>query len=250
MMKKILFIIYLIIIIPYLCFAKTKIEEKIKVNYLEGNARYQQHANEEWLPLSEGDYLNAGDTIKVLEDSRIELKFNDGSVARFNENTTFIIQIQKKKGMIKKGIIRVKLIMGKVWANILKTLNVQAKFEVETATAVAGIRGTILRVDEDPHKPARSTLIKVYKGTIEVNPPYEIGKPYTEIKGPHEVPGPYEVPGPHEVSLEEWEEIVLQSKEQLVLSSEGKVVKKEPFDPSIDEARDEWVKWNMKRDKL
>jgi len=91
-------------------------------------------------------------------------------------------------------------------------------FEVSAARAVAGVRGTIFRVDATPliagtHPPKiRETVVRVTEGRVAVNAQVKkpAGKP--PPKGPR-----HEVPGPTEVTAEEWEKrfVELQAGHQV-----------------------------------
>lgn len=247
LLRKSILVLGLCALLPSVCFSGEIPTNRVSVSYLEGEAEYRKSGQEEWKALSKGVSLRPGDEISVSKRSRVELRFPDGSVTRFSGNTNFIIEEKDQQKDSGKGEIRVKLFLGKVWANILKALNLRSGFAVHTPTAVAGVRGTIMRVDlgED-----RSTLIKVYEGSVDVKPPHEIPKPCAREEGPREISGPERVEGPHEVSLEKWKEIItLKTNEQLLVSRGGKIVKKGAFDPELDWQRNEWVRWNMERDR-
>ena len=61
--------------------------------------------------------------------------------------------------------VSAKLRVGNVWASVTRTLGGEARFEVKTENAVAGVRGTTFRVDASKDK---SCVVKVYSGTVAV----------------------------------------------------------------------------------
>ena len=90
-------------------------------------------------------------------------------------------------------------------------------FEVSAARAVAGVRGTIFRVDATPliagTRPPkiRETVVRVTEGRVAVNAQVKkAAKP--PPKGPR-----HEVPGPTEVTPEEWDKrfVELQAGRQV-----------------------------------
>jgi hypothetical protein len=141
--------------------------------------------------------------------------------------------------------VKVDLSAGKLWANVKKLTTSDSSVEVKTSNAVAGVRGTVYRVNVEADK---SALVKVYDGEVYVaNPPRDASKPADKALQPHEVSGPHEVPPPyHEVSMEEWTAIV-KAMQQITISPEGKPSKPQDFDPRAD--LDDWVRWNQERDK-
>ncbi len=130
-----------------------------------------------------------------------------------------------------------------------KAFGPKKTFEVASANAVAGVRDTIWRmtVTED-----RSTLIRVYEGTVEVYNPF-VKPDYKPEDGgfraPREVRGPQEVPPPfREVTREEWEQIVLTQMMQVMVPAVGKPDRPTDFSAEEDQ-REEWVRWNQARDR-
>jgi hypothetical protein len=142
--------------------------------------------------------------------------------------------------------VKVDLSVGKLWAKVKKLSTSNSSVEVRTSNAVAGVRGTVYRVNVDNDK---SALVKVYDGSVYVaNPPRDASKPADKAILPHEVSGPHEVPPPvHEVSMEEWT-VIVKAMQQISISSQGVASKPQDFDPKAD--TDDWVRWNQERDKV
>ena len=207
------------------------------VSYLEGSA-FKSKDGKDWKPFMKGEFLGANESVKTGVRTRLELTLPDGSKVRFSENTFFKVEsllfTDEERGF------EIKAFFGKVWSKV-KKFKKASKFEVKTATAVAGIRGTTFRIDANED---RSSLVKVYEGEVSVNSlPTE-----DQEKGrkPKYISGPKEVPGPHEVSREEWSYIV-KSWQQISVSPEGVASKPVSFSPEED--RSEWVLWNQEMDK-
>lgn len=211
---------------------------KAYVTYLEGTA-FKSHDGKDWKPLSKGDALGAGDNVKTGAKSKLEIALPDGSKIRLSENTAFKVEsllfTEEERGF---GI---KVIFGKIWSKAARFKKV-SKFEIKTANAVAGVKGTTYRLDVNQDT---SSLVKVYEGEVYVgNAPAE-GEGDKGRK-PEYVSGPKEVSGPHEVTREEWTYIV-KSWQQITISSKGVPSKPVSFAPEED--RDEWVAWNQGMDK-
>jgi hypothetical protein len=233
--------------ILHFSYAYAKIEVKTDtaaVSFLEGKAEYKKKDDTKWNPLKKDEILKEGDEVKTLEKARLELTLSDKSMMRFAENSSFIItQLKSQKGE-KGGATNVKLLFGKFYGNVSKFTKKDSEFKIETKVAVAGVRGTIYRVDMEKDN---SYLTRVYEGKIEVaNPPYEIPKP-SAVGGPQPVPGPSQIEGPKRVTLDEWIEII-GALQQFTIAPDG-TRKKEKFSLEEDMKLD-WVKWNMERDKL
>ncbi len=215
------------------------------VTMTEGTVRVYAKGSEKGRLLKKGDTVGKEQEIQVAEKSRIELRFPDGSVMRLSEKTrlkmndvTFNTQTEGKS-------LKVGLTAGKIWMKVKRLVTSDSSVEVRTSNAVAGVRGTVYRVNvaED-----QSAMVKVYDGSVSVaSPPRDASKPADKSLAPHEVSGPHAVPPPyHEVSMEEWTAIV-KAMQQITISPQGVPSKPEDFDPKAD--ADEWVRWNQARDK-
>ena len=214
------------------------------VTRLDGQARAYAKGQRTGKALHKNDRLMKGQEVRVGERSRIELRFPDGTVMRFAERSTVRMDdiLYDPKTQEKK--VRVDLTGGKLWANVKKLVTSDSMVEVKTVNAVAGVRGTVYRVNVDEDN---SAVVKVYDGSV-----YVAGKqqgtaqqasppgPPVPVEGPHEVPPPY-----HEVTMEEWQ-VIVKSFQQVTISPKGVPSEPQDFDPQQD--RDDWVKWNQERD--
>lgn len=218
---------------------------KAKVALLKGSASVVKKGMAEAQPLAQEDMLAGGDRITTGKKSRIELKMPDGSFLRFDENTTFELQSIAFEKKQKRRKITISMILGKTWAKVSRLFGVKGRFEIATRTAVAGVRGTVYRMNINNDN---SVMVKVYWGEVVVNSAMQAkatDQP-VPITKPTKVKGPYPIPGPHPVSMEEWTYIV-KAFHQINIRPDGTVTK--PFRFSIKDDLDEWVIWNQKRDE-
>lgn len=215
------------------------------VTRLDGNALVHTKGTKAGKPLKKNDKIVKGQEVKVGEKSRIELKYPDGSVMRFAERSVIKMDDITYDGKNGNKSVKVDLGSGKVWAHVKKLVTPDSKVEVKTVNAVAGVRGTVYRVNvEEDH----SALVKVYDGAVNVTGvPKEPAKPAGQFTAPVPVAGPHEVPPPyHEVSMEEWT-VIVQAMQQVSISPQGVASKPQDFTPQQD--MDDWVRWNQERDK-
>lgn len=211
-------------------------EGKALATYLEGTA-FKSIDGKEWKPVLKGEFLGININVKTGAKSRLELTLPDGSKVRFSENTAF--KVETLLFTAEERGFEINVLFGKVWSKAAK-FKKRSRFEIKTATAVAGIRGTTFRIDANED---HSSLVKVYEGEVSVTSlPSE-----TKDKGrkPKYVSGPKEVQGPHEVSREEWSYIV-KSWQQITISPKG--VPSEPVSFTSDEDISDWVIWNQRMD--
>ncbi len=251
-MKSIVTILLLLLVFaPFTVQAENKaVEIEIKgdmaeVTLVEGKAEVIKKGMIKAQPLALGDYAAHGDRIGTKKGSRIELKLPDNSLIRFDELTTFEIVCVEFDKKAKQRNINVSMVLGKTWANVSKIFGLRGRFAVSTKTAVAGVRGTIYRVNVAGDN---SVLVKVYWGEVGVSsaPKKEAAEGPAPITKPIRVLGPHPVAGPHAVSMEEWTYIV-KSMQQIIIRPDGTPTKPMPFLASED--LNDWVRWNQERDK-
>ncbi len=215
------------------------------VTWLDGTAQVFSKEKAGRRLLKKGDHVGRDQEVRVGDGSRIELRFPDGSVMRLSEKTRLAISDVRYDGKTERKSVKVNLGIGKLWSNVRKLITSDSAVEVKTANAVAGVRGTVYRVNVEED---RSSMIRVYDGSVYVaNPPHDLSEAPGTITAPREVAGPHEVPPPyHEVTMEEWTAIV-SAMQQIVISPQGVPSKPQDFDAVKD--ADEWVMWNREQDK-
>ena len=223
--------------------------KQAEVTYLQGRAEVLPKGEAAWKPLRVGSFLSMEDEGRTAEQSRIEIRLPDRSILRFDQKSTFKMKNLFFDAQEGSREIQVEIPMGKTWANVRKAFGPKKVFEVASANAVAGVRDTVWRMNVATD---RSTLIRVYEGTVEVYSPFVKPDYKPEeggFKAPREVRGPQEVPRPYqEVSKEQWEQIVLTQMMQVVIPPTGKPGEPVAFSAE-DDQREEWVRWNQGRDQ-
>lgn len=213
-----------------------------KVTALEGAAQAVCPGQKDARKLKINDVLKPGCEVSTGNKSRLELLLPDNSIVRFADNTNFTI-MQVNAGDAGKRDVKIFMSIGKIWSNVRKTLGGKGGFEVSCENAVAGVRGTIYRMDVEDDK---SALVKVYDGEVSVAASTAQKDQKIPVAGPPQpIAGPTAVAGPKPVSLDEWVYIV-KSMQQVRIKADGKA--EEPKEFTEAEDRDAWVDWNKSRD--
>jgi ferric-dicitrate binding protein FerR (iron transport regulator) len=213
-----------------------------RITALEGSSQAKCSGQKHARSLKVADILQAGCEVSTGENSRLELILPDNSIIRFAENTSFKL-LQADVGTAGQRDVKIFISLGKIWSNVRKALGGKGGFEVSCENAVAGVRGTIYRVNVEDDK---SALVKVYDGEVSVAAPINNREQGTPVAGPPQpVPGPRKVAGPKQVSMEEWIYII-KSMQQIRIKADGSA--EEPKDFTEAEDRDDWVDWNKSRD--
>lgn len=197
--------------------------------------------------LKRNDFLNAGCEVSTGAGSRLEIVLPDRSVVRFSEKTKFKL-IQSDISREGNRAIKISVPVGKIWTNVRKALKGRdSSFEISCQNAVAGIRGTVYRMDVENDQSAQ---VKVYEGEVSVQGVSQketaVSPQPAVIGSPQPVAGPAAVEGPKPVTMEQWVYIV-KSMQQILISADGRAQAPEDFTEEEDVS--DWVKWNKQRDK-
>jgi hypothetical protein len=198
-----------------------------RVSVLEGTAKRTNGELSE--ALHADSEIELKDTIEVGDKSNLKITLTDESVLMLSARSQLFIDEASFEGQERKGFLA-KLGFGKVWAKVKKALaGSNSKFEVKTDRAVAGVRGTIFRVDYgDTAKaiiPAQRMrmVVRVVEGRVMVaaqvpkkaEPP--VSSSQDTKKGERK-----QVAGPQQITQAQWEEkfVELQAKQQVVLDND------------------------------
>ena len=210
------------------------------VSVLDGEAWVLKGGTAPEAPVGEGASLAPGDQVRTGPSSRLELELPDGSFLRFDERTSFTLLSSGYREQDERRDIRVRMILGKVWARVSRLLLGRGRFSLQTPTAVAGVRGTVYRLNLNTD---RSAVVKVYDGEVEVRRQAE-GLQAEDGPGPLQAPKP--VAGPHPVGMQEWVYIV-RTLQQININPDGTATRPFRFDVQAD--LNDWVRWNQMRDE-
>lgn len=216
--------------------------KKAEITLLDGKAFVKKQGIASDCPLVMGDFLLSGDRITVGKNSRMELRLPDASLVRLDEETIFELVSIDFDASTKSRKIDMRMIMGKTWAKVSKFIGVRQRFSISTKTAVAGVRGTVFRMNVYQDN---SALMKVYNGEISVNSGTTSASKIANIAKPFKIAGPSPIAGPHPVSMQEWTYIV-KSMRQIFIKSDGSAGKPIQFSARAD--MNDWVRWNKKLD--
>lgn len=215
-----------------------------RVGILIGNARVIPADRSSTRQLKKNDLLRGGDEVATGAGSKLELLLPDSSRVRFNENTRFRIQEINYGEQTSFRSVRIDMTLGKAWANVVKTAGGRGNFELRSENAVAGVRGTVYRMNVENDQ---SSLIKVYDGQVYVSGGGKSENAAAGVMGsPSKINGPRTVPGPRKVSMKEWT-VLIKAMQQISINADGTPGK--PSDFTMAEDKDEWVEWNRLRDR-
>lgn len=210
-----------------------------KILVLEGPATRTDASGQQHVLLV-GAEIEVKDSLQLGPESNLKLRLNDESVIMLGPNSQLYIDEATFEGQERKSF-SAKLGLGSLWAKVKKLVaGSEAKFEVKTERAVAGVRGTIFRVDYmnaaqgATPGPAPSMVVRVIEGRVVVEAQVRKGVKNQAVAQPRPGTGDKqqartEVAPPYEMSKDEWEKAFanVQAKYQVTVGETelGKVEK-------------------------
>jgi hypothetical protein len=205
-----------------------------EVTFLEGKAS-RTPAGGAKVALKLSGTVEKGDLVETGPATRLELTLPDKSVVRLGPSSK--LKLDEAAFSDTSRDFKATLLLGKVWSKVSSVFGSERNFEVRTERAVAGVRGTIFRVDASKSK---AVLVKVYAGTVAVagQSPIPTAAP---PKGER-----VQIAGPQQVSRQQWEKLV-SAMMQVRVSAAGVPEEPKKFSEK-DEAKDVWSAWNQQRD--
>ena len=217
-----------------------------KASIVKGQVEVGASKDGPWKRLKRNRRVRPGQFVKTGDSAKAELKYGDGSVIRVAANS--MLHLEQAGFAAKSSEVQVKsnLVAGKAWAKVSKMVGSEARFEVKTENAVAGVRGTVFRVNVEQDA---ATVVKVYEGAVAVsNSPFFNAAKKTKKAAPVDFKGRKEIDPTtlfQEVSKKKWEQLVGQMM-QVRVRADGSMDKAETFTAEADVAEDkDWVAWNQ-----
>jgi hypothetical protein len=201
----------------------------------------------EWIRAQVQTNVLGGDRVRTLLQSRAEMRLSQLDIIRLAPQTTIDIVKLYEETKEKKIATQIKVKEGDIWGKV-KSVDAKSSFEVSSDFAGAAITGTVFRVHQDSAK--QETQLKVYTGEVKIsNVPEKMDTMAPQTIKPTQIRGPVQVPGPTQISLEEWVYLV-RAYQQITIGANGQVKSVSAFKKNDREENDEWVKWNLQRDRL
>ncbi|MEE8436275.1 MAG: FecR family protein [bacterium] len=208
-----------------------------KVTYLKRPAEIKRKGTGDWNALRLGYKVNGGDAIRTGFGGRVEVTVSSRRVFRVGAVTELEIPELEET---KKGGLRAlfRLTLGRFWGGLIRPLKKLRgdKFQVSTATATIGVKGTQFGLDYD--RKTKVSRLLVLEGEVAAVPPGDEDRLV-------EVEAPREIPGPQEITEEAW--LLLVRRNQKIVIRPGEAPRVEPI--TDKDREDEWVRFNLERDR-
>jgi hypothetical protein len=196
-----------------------------------------------------GQVIDAGSTVKTGDGARAELTFPDGSVVRVGPSSELRLDGASFDGKTKQVKVDAEVVGGKAWAKVATLVGKDSQFKVKTQNAVAGVRGTVFRVNVEKDE---ATVVKVYNGSVAVGgaPAFLDAAGDADCKANPIKCGRKEIAAPfREVTVDQFEHILGQMMQVRIGRDGAKAATPTSFTAEDDsKSEPEWVRWNSVRD--
>jgi hypothetical protein len=165
-MKKIVFLGCVVFLgisfsLPHLCFPQ---EHQVgRIAFYSGDTQVKRAKEEVWKQVEVNMSVYYGDTIRTRKNSMVEIDLVDGGSFKIYPNTeialnTIISPVERRNSFL--------LFFGRIWMKISKYAARLKGYEIQTPTAVAGVRGTELGIASYDDG---TTLVHVAAGRVAVD---------------------------------------------------------------------------------
>lgn len=131
----------------------------------EGEA-FLRHGAGSWEPVAADAVLAEGDQMKTNVKSQATVNFFDGATARLDENSEVVVRELAIDGDNHASTkVTLAVTAGRVWSRVVKLLDRDASFSVQSSTVVATVRGTAFVTDVSG---ADGDVVQVVEGLVGV----------------------------------------------------------------------------------
>jgi len=163
-------------------FASNASAASITVIAAKGDVSVRAPKSSSYQRVSVNDQIADRSRLKTGADGQATLRFPDGSEAKVSPKSELIVHAEKDGGEPAGAT----LFFGRVWSKVVKAVGGETAFEVRSANAVAGVRGTEFEVGVADDGSAR---VIVREGSVEVagegGKPVDVGRGY-EVESDNE----------------------------------------------------------------
>jgi len=146
----------------------------------KGDVKTRGPKEKTYTAVSKGASIENGARVRTGDDGEATLRFDDGTESTVRAKSEIIVDVHQKKESEPNAIT---VFFGRLWSKVAKASGGEQTFEVRSANAVAGVRGTQFEVGVADDG---STRVVVSEGKVDVGGEDEGGKP-TNISAGYEV---------------------------------------------------------------
>jgi hypothetical protein len=137
-------------------------QQKATLTGVKGKVAVQAKGTSTWKTATNNMDVNAGDMVRTSSGSSAIIKFSDGSMVK--QGPMASMTIGALDGTAGNAKTKLDVDSGKTWARVRK-VGADSSFDVETPTAVAGVRGTFFSSEAEED----ASTFDVFDGQVMVS---------------------------------------------------------------------------------
>ena len=131
---------------------------------LQGSVQVRSGATQPFRTLQVGGVIKTGDTIRSGMDGTAEFRWADGTRLRLQPDSEITVRRSSLSLKKRSQNSEFALASGKIFVRIPQKLNDLSRFEIDTPTATATVRGTVFSIAANQGE----TKVAVWKGRVDV----------------------------------------------------------------------------------
>ncbi len=147
---------------------------KGRIEDIKGTAEIKKAGWTFYSKAMKGMPVHPGDEIRTGPESKVVVILETTAVSGIGADSQFVLENLEKNPDTKKVDIKVGLSSGELWTEVGRLKTKDSRFQVETPTAVTGVRGTVFLVEVE--KETAETSISVLTGKVGVSSVVEPAK--------------------------------------------------------------------------
>ncbi|MCK7544852.1 FecR domain-containing protein [Marinobacter bryozoorum] len=140
--------------------------EPARVTGVSGHAQRRPSGGAPLQPLSDGDRIRVGDTV-ITRDGTVTVELADGSIVRINPSSSVVFNRLTRYGRTGMTDTRMRLERGGLSNRVHPMIEEGARFEIETPSAIAAVRGTAFALQADNN----GSHLQVTEGRVNFGQP-------------------------------------------------------------------------------
>ena len=130
-----------------------------RITFVQGDVSICKDKDQTQIPIRLNDLILEGSCVITGNDSSVKVSFQDGYAFMIRSNTHLQI-IQANKKSASRFFFQLWMKIGRIISRIKTATGADARFEVETPSAVAAVRGTEFRAAVDAHEDSRCEVLQ------------------------------------------------------------------------------------------
>jgi hypothetical protein len=140
---------------------------KGRIEDIQGKAEIKKAGRDFFTKAMKSMPVYPGDEIRTGPDSKVVVTLETTAINGIGPESQFVLENFEKNPDTKMVDIKVGLPGGKLWSEVGRLKTKDSRFQVETPTAVTGVRGTVFHVEVE--KETAETSVSVLSGTVGVS---------------------------------------------------------------------------------